>query len=192
MQEAHRPPRSKCSNGEGVPIQSWPGWWGTFPWPGLDGGGYPPPPWLDGYPTIPAPLPRPGMGYPPPFRPGQGKVPHPVMVGGGYSGYLSSRPGKGYPLPRPGMGYLLPHPDLWWGTPPRPELDGVPPSRPVMGYPSPPPESWTDTHLWKHNLLSYVLRTRAVNIHNRRYRHKLQRKKKEIWPDFCLQIKASN
>ena len=40
------------------------------------------------------------------------------------------------------MGYP-PYPDLRWGTP--------------------HPKSWTDTHLWKHNLPSYV-RTRAVKM----------------------------
>ena len=74
------------------------------------------------------------MGYP--SGPGMGPPP---------------RPGTGYPPGSgPGIGYP-PYLDLRWGTPlPRPE----------MGY---PPESWTDTHLWKHNLPSYV-RTRAVNI----------------------------
>ena len=45
------------------------------------------------------------------------------------------------------------HPDLEWGTP-------LPPTDLGLGTPL-PPESWTDTHLWKHNLPSYV-RTRAV------------------------------
>ena len=57
----------------------------------------------------------------------------------------------------------LPHPPEIWdlGPPPKSET-GYPPLPENLrpGTPSPPR---TDTHLWKHNLPSYV-RTRAVNI----------------------------
>ena len=78
-------------------------------------------------------------------------------------GGTPSSHGRGVPPPsRPGMGYPPPF---------KPGMGTPPPSRPEMGYPpppptdlgrgNPPPESWTDTHLWKHNLPSYV-RMRAV------------------------------
>ena len=80
-------------------------------------------------------------------------------------------PRLGYP-PCPRLGYPPPI-QGWIGVPPYPRLDQdtpPPPSKAGSGTPPPrqgwigmgyPPKSWTDTHLWKHNLPSYV-RTRAV------------------------------
>ena len=126
MQEAYRPPRSKCSlccsvsrPGGGVPIQSWTGGYA------IQSGGmrYPSQVWMG----VPPP-PGPGMGYPP----SAGKVP---PIG----------PGMEYPPPRhlewgtpslpgPGMGYHPPHLDLGWGTPPTWTWNVVhPPPTPKVG-----------------------------------------------------------
>ena len=61
-----------------------------------------------------------GVGYP--------KVPHPADRGG-YP--IPGLDGSGYPGVRAPArtGWSTPYLDLGWGTPPRPELDGVPPIR---------------------------------------------------------------
>ena len=166
-------------DGGGVPSTPRPrsGWRGTpsnlgrgaCPRSGRGGGGYPIQSWTGGYP--------PSAEWDTPNQTWDG-VP-PIQTWDGVP--PQSRPGMGYP-PSPDLGWGTPHPDLGWDTPPVQTWDGVPPclnlgwgtpppSRPDMGYPSPvqtwdgvPPKSWTDTHLWKHNLPSYVLRTRAVII----------------------------
>ena len=128
------------------------------------GGGYPIQSWWGGYP-----------GYPPPSRPGMGYPHHPDH----------HQTWDGVPPHHSDLGWVPPTIQTWDGVPPTIQTwDGVtpPPSRSEMGYPPtihtwdgitppphphiwdgvPPPESWTDTHLWKHNLPSYVLRTRMV------------------------------
>ena len=66
-----------------------------------------------------------------PIQSSWGGVPHIVLIGGGYP--IQSWCGRGYPS--------------WegWGYPP--------PNQELMGVP--PPESWTDTHVLKHNLPSF-------------------------------------
>ena len=107
MQEAHRPPCSKCSLYWSV---SWLGGGGTPSSPGWEGG-YPIQSWTPGTPS--------SSGW------AEG-VPHPVILppililNGGIPA------SAGWGTPHLDLGWGTPHPDMGWGTPL---------SRPGMGYP---------------------------------------------------------
>ena len=76
----------------------------------------------------------------------------------GYPPPENLRPGT--PLPLKIWDLEPPLPKIWdLGPPPENLRPGTPPRKSETWDPSP----WTDTHLWKHNLPSYV-RTRAVTI----------------------------
>ena len=151
MQEAYRPPWSKCSLcwsfswlGGGSPIQS--------------SGGYP-------HPVSMVGVSHSDLGWStPPHQ--QDGVPHPCPDRGW--GTLPAA-GWGTPPSRPEIGYLHLPVQTWDGVPPNSDLgwgNSIPPFRPGMGYPPPisqmgyPPlfKVWTDK---LKTVSSPILRMRA-------------------------------
>ena len=161
MQEAYRPPRSKCSLC----------WWGGVPYPVMVGGPHHPD-LAGGYPGYPPPSKSGPGGYPgyphlpdlarvPPHHPDLARVP-PIKTWVGYP--PPSRPGWGLPPPtiKTWPGYPLTI-QTWLGYPQIQTRPGYPPqpSRPGWGTPPPPPSRCGLTYKLK-TVPSPILRMRAV------------------------------